>query len=229
MSQDNGGFGNQEPDDDVLAWDSSEVSAADVGGSRGVDKEGYYHFEITGVAPVIHQTNRKGGAVSNHIRIDMVVLKSVEGQSPQGSRHFHRIYLESKDGPEKTEKLKHMGYRFLLGCGVLREVEPLGGKPHLVDAETGETKVNLATWRKCEGKQVVAKIEKETSMYQGKEQIDYRIPFGNVYRPDDPKVADVPKDEDSLLAGGYSITSGAAAGNPDDDSPFAAAGDFTDT
>lgn len=182
--------------DDDYVFDGSGRSEADLGSSF-VNKEGWYHFEVADVVRELERVSERGQAKSPAMRFDLVSLHDVAGQSPSGSRHFHRIYVGSKDGGPPAEGSLKSALRFGVGLGILREVE-IDGQPAIVDAQTGSPQIRVSTWERAKGMQLVARIEKRQEQEGSKYGPSYEIPFARVYQPDDPQVADVPKNLEAL-------------------------------
>ena len=187
MSQDD--WAEQAPNEDDFAMDGEGVSQDALGGGA-LDREGWYHFEIVDVVPELDPLSKSGKDKTPAVRFDMAVRKTVEGQSPDGTKHFHRIYVGGKGGEPIADGARNSAMRFGLGLGLLREVDA-GGQKSIVDAATNAAKITIGTWRRAKGCQCVAKITKDTDAKYGDR---YQIPFGRVYRPDDPSVKDVPID-----------------------------------
>lgn len=187
-------WGN-EPKDDDFAFDGSGTGAADVNKGGGIRREGWYHFDIIDVVPKLDMQNAGGNDISPCVEFHMSVLRSVEGQAVEGTNHVHRIYVGSKGGGAPSDGSRTLALRFGLGLGVLKE-KKVGEELSIVDAATGEAKINMATWKRAIGHQCVAKIELEKS--KNTDFADkYVIPFGRVYRPDDPSVADTEIDKEA--------------------------------
>jgi hypothetical protein len=125
--------------------DASGVSREDLGGGT-VDKEGWYHFEIDDVKNDLGKLNDKGDPRSPCIVLQMTVLESVKGQSPAGSKLFHRIYVGSKDGPPAEGAIKS-ACRLGVGLGIL-VLKTIGDKDvpvssWLIDRKTGKAPKDL--------------------------------------------------------------------------------------
>ena len=190
MSQD--AWAEKGPNEDDFVMDGQGVSQDDLGGGA-LDREGWYHFEIVDVVPELDPLSKKSGKDKTPaVRFDMVVRKTVEGQSPDGTKHYHRVYVGGKGGEQIADGSRNSAMRFGLGLGLLREVE-IAGQKSIVDVATNTPRITIATWRRAKGCQCVAKISKESDPKFGDK---YQIPFGRVYRPDDPSVKDVPIDQD---------------------------------
>jgi len=200
MSQDD--WAEKAPNEDDFVMDGQGVSQDDLGGGA-LDREGWYHFEIVDVVPELDPLSKSGKDKTPAVRFNMTVRKTVEGQSPDGTNHFHRIYVGGKGGEQIADGSRNSAMRFGLGLGLLREVE-IAGQKSIVDAATNAPRITIATWRRGKGCQCVAKISKESDPKFGDK---YQIPFGRVYRPDDPSVKDVLIDQDVWeLAGNFTPT-----------------------
>lgn len=221
MAQNYDGFGNADVDDDDYSFSGAGKSAKDVQGSDLVDRPGFYHMELTGVVPDFSGVNRRGQERTKHVRFDFTVVHSVNGQSPQGSRYFHKHWV----GTKNPEWEQDAALKLAMGLGVAKEVKNPDGTAEIVDSETGSTAMTLATFKRAVGNQAIVKLVLEKDN-DGKERIT--CPYTSVYRPDDPRVRDVPKDIDALEGAGIFVGSEDAplssAPDADDDLP-----DFPDT
>lgn len=203
MADDWGTIPEGEPN---FEFDADGFSSEDLGGGS-VDKEGYYHFDISDVKNELETLSNKGNERSPCVAFTMTVLESVAGQSPAGSKHWHRVYMAAKGGAPASEGAIKNALRFGMGLGLLKEVEK-DGRKCIVDAATGSTKITPATWANAKGKQCVAKVVHKAA--EGGFPEGYEIPFSRVYQVDDPAVKDVPKNRDALaLIGKTSAAAGA--------------------
>lgn len=191
-------------DPDAFAFDGDGMSSDDLG-SDDVKLGGWYHLECVDVVPDLGTVNKQGKPKSPSIRFDLVVLQSVDGQSAQGSRHFHRIWVGAPGGGPAAEGSRNSAFRFGLSLGLLREIERDGRKA-IVDAATGSTRITLNTWMRAKGMQMVAELKVQKDEKYG-DKIE--IPFGRVHQVDDPEVAKVPKNAQALRL----IGKGAAPAN----------------
>lgn len=184
-----------------FSMDGSEVSASDLGGGDVVDKEGWYHFEIVDVKNEFDTLSDKGKEKSPCVVITCNVLETVKGQSPAGSKYFHRIYVASKGGAPAAEGAVKSALRFGLGLGLFFAIEK-EGREMIVDGATGSFKIMASTWQRAAGLQFVAKIKLEKSdnpQFGDK----YAVPFGRCYAPHDPAVADNAKNKEAMKKAGY--------------------------
>ena len=128
------------------------VAHAGCGGGT-LDREGWYHFDISDVTPELDPLNKDGEDKAPAVRFDLTVMKSVDGQSPQGSKLFHRIYVGVAGGGPPAEGSKKAAFQFGLGIGVLTEVKDENGEASIVDAGTGEARRRRGTrtpsWPAC--------------------------------------------------------------------------------
>lgn len=188
-------WGNESLDTfDDYELDGSEVDGDDLVGGDQVDQEGWYHLEIADVVPELDTVSDSGREKTPAVRFDCVVMQSVKGQSPQGSRLFHRIYVAGKGGGPPADGAIKSALRFGLGVGLLKQIEQ-DGKKITVDAVTNSPKINSETWKRAKGLHFVAKVNKEVDEKYGDK---FQIPFGRCYRPSDPAVAKVPKNKEAL-------------------------------
>lgn len=179
------------PNEDAFAMSGEGIGSDDLGAGN-VEREGWYHFEIVDVKPELETLSKNSKEKTPSVLFYMTVRKTVEGQSPEGSKLYHRIYVGGKGGEELKEGSRNSAFRFGLGLGLLREVERDGQKS-IVDAAGDNPKITIATWRRAKGYQCVAKITKDSDPKYGDR---FQIPYGRVYRLDDPNVKDVAKDLD---------------------------------
>ena len=194
---------------DPFSYDTSEDTAEDVNkGGGSVDKEGWYHFEVNSVDVDLDTHKDMSDPDSDEktpsVCLTLDVLKSVNGQSPEGSRMWHRIYVAGKGGKPISEGGRKMLIKAALRTGLLREVD---GKLVKDDGTPG---VHPNLFKQLEGMQLIAevKLEKGSKGYKDR----YVIPFQMLYQVDDPDVAKVPKNEEMLALAGKS-----AAAAPDGD------------
>ena len=184
-------------DGDNFSFSGSGVSGKEVeqGGQGLVDKEGWYHFAVHATKDILETLTAQGQPKSPAIRFDMLVLQDVEGQSPAGSKLFHKVYVAGAGGADPSEGSRENMFRFLLGMGLLRSVEDEGGQS-LVDAETGKADFDLSLFHRAKGRQCIAQIKHKPA--SGKFREGWEIPFNRVFQVDDPRVAEVPKNEEAL-------------------------------
>lgn len=205
--------------DPVYEMDGSGVGQGDLGsGGEQVNKDGTYHLECTDVKEELDTLNNQGKPKSPCIVFHLQVQESVKGQSPAGSRHFHRIYVAGSGGGPLSDGARNSAFRFGLGLGLLEEIE-IDGRPNIKVKGANNTRIPLSVWHKAKGMQLVAKIEQETKEAEdeqgNKKRVKgdrWQIPFGRVYQVDDPYVSEVPKNKEALAAIGKSGAAGAASG-----------------
>ena len=188
--------------DDLFYDGDSYDSESLKGGSNSVDKEGWYHFEITDVKLELDTLTTSGQKKSPAILFTCMVMQPVEGQSPSGSLLWHRIYLASKEGGPPAEGAVKSALRFGLGLGILKYAQK-DDREIVVDAASGQSRIGKGVWLGAKGKQFVShvKLEKGEGNYKDK----YVIPFGESYHPADPKVVDVPKNTEALASIGINV------------------------
>lgn len=207
--------------------DTEGMSGDEVDTSRDqVDKEGWYHFEIADVVNELDTLTDSGKEKTPCVRFDLLVLETVEGQSPAGSRHYHRIYLAGKGGGPPSEGAKKMALKFGLRLGLLKETE----EGSIVTADSNKTRFGVALWHLAKGKQIIAaiKCEKGTGGFQDR----YQIPFNEIFMVDDARVAHVPKNKDALALIGKQVTpappAAKSAGGETASQPVGGTDDFSD-
>jgi hypothetical protein len=184
-----------------FAMDASEISPSDLGGGDVIDKEGWYHLEVVDVKNEFDLLSDKGKEKSPCVVLTCNVLETVKGQSPAGSKYFHRIYVASKGGGAPAEGAVKSALRFGVGLGLFFVIEK-DGREFIVDGSTGSFKIMASTWQRSAGVQFVAKIKLEKSD-DPKFPDKYTVPFGRAYDPRDPAVADTPKNKEALKMAGY--------------------------
>lgn len=179
-----------------------------------VDKEGWYHFEVSDVEEELETLTDKGQPKAPALCFHLTVLESVPGQSPAGSRLFHRVRFGSLQGDPPTvgppaEGSVKAGLRFGVGLGLF-EYRDVDGRGVTVDKATGSTKIGWKSFLAAKGRQIVAKVTMslETGKYKSRAEISY----GVCYPLDDPAVSDVPKNRQAALAAGINLAGKAATG-----------------
>jgi hypothetical protein len=184
-----------EGDDFDIATDGFNSDELDSGGEL-VDREGAYHFEITDVKPELDTVREDGNDNTPNILFTLTVLETVKGQSPAGSRLWHRIYVGSKGGgPPADGSIKSM-IVFGKGLRLLKDIEH-NGKKIAVDAQSGQPKLSLALWMRAKGLQCIGNVKKEEDK-TGQYKTRYGLPFGRIYHPHDERIAHVAKNADAL-------------------------------
>lgn len=181
---------------------TDDIDCQDLESGGLVELEGWYHFEVTDVKPQLDIVKEDGSDNTPNILFALTVLQTVKGQSPANSRLFHRVYVGSKGGGPPAEGSVKSMIVFGCGLGLLRQVEKNGRKV-AVDVQTGQPKLSVAMWLRGKGAQCVGKVEKEEDK-SGQYKPRLVLPFGRVFRPDDERVAHVPKNPDALKLIGIS-------------------------
>lgn len=199
-------FGNVDFDDfegfDTDPFDMNEVRSGDT-----VDKEGEYHFEVTEVVPELGTVKSKDNSKANtpHVKFVCTVMQSVKGQSPEGSKFYHRVFFASKEGGEPADFLKEQALLFGVATQVLREVE-VNGKLVCVDTN-GEKKLHPRTFAQAKGKQFIGVVKR------GQKTDKYPNPgleMRKFFHPEDAQVEDVPKNRQALQMAGYAVKAAGA-------------------
>lgn len=185
-------------------WDQdmSEVDAeaANREGGVKVNKPGKYHVMIVDVEidEDTHKKSEKGEAyeVTPHATLVMEVVQSVEGQSEEGSKLWHRINLCQKGGePFDSKGMERLTKQFVR-LGVMKVVD---GVLYNLDGTRGKfpSKEQILGVKDT---QVIVKVDHEPERKDPKtDQVyreSWRINWGNIWQLDDPIVADVPKNPD---------------------------------
>lgn len=197
---------------DGYEMDAGNVDAGELGGGGDlVNKPGRYHFEVTDVVADLDTVNsRSGKAKSPSIRFDLLVLHTVEGQSPAGSRMFHRIYVGASGGGPPKEGAIKSALRFAIGLGLAHE-EEIEGVKRVICNHTNTTRFPLPAWLGAKGKHFMAAVAEEKQQDDQAGEPRLVIPFGRCYQPNDERVSDWPKNVDLLTAAGYKINPPAKA------------------
>lgn len=182
---DDWGNEQQEPD---YSFDSSEHTKDDLyGGGEMVAVEGWYHFEVSDVKPDLDLFKSNGEPKTPCVVFSLTVLESVEGQSPAGSRLFHRVYLAAAGGGAPAEGTIKSGLLFAVGLGLM-EFRDVDGREVAFDLKSGKSRLDWKRYLDAKSSQIVAHVqwskEEEGSKYKKK----LEIPFGRCYQPDDPNV-----------------------------------------
>ena len=86
------------PAGDDYAFDGGSYGQSDLGSGDQINKDGWYHCEVSDVVLDLDTLSHQGKSKSPSIRFDLTVLETVTGQSPAGSRLFHRIYVGGNGG-----------------------------------------------------------------------------------------------------------------------------------
>lgn len=196
-------WGSMSDADSAMSFDldATGVNPEDVTkGGEFVDKEGWYHFEVRSVKKDFDLQNKDGDNRSPSLKFELVVQETVPGQSPENFRLTHAVYLRGPGGIAPSETAVKSALAFGLGLKIL-EVKEINGVEKVVVKGTNDSRIGIGVWEKAIGCQCCARVQLE----KGKDGFrdSYRIPFGRVYSPDDPAVADVWKNAKVLAAGGY--------------------------
>lgn len=175
--------------------DSEAVDAADVTSRLMVDVAGKYHLEISGAKDRFETTDDKGGLATPHVLVPCVVMQSVQGQSPAGAFHYHRVDVAGKGGAPMEDWQIKATLAFLLGVGLLKNKD---GK--VIDPATGTTQIQLSTVSKrLENQQFIGDLRLEKSSDPSKYKDRICFSFGRGAFPiDAAEVRSVPKCLDAL-------------------------------
>lgn len=189
--------------------DAGDTNPDDLQGNIYVDKPGKYHFEIeeAKLEPSAYRNNDMTKPTFPHVNLRLRVLASAEGQSPAESVLYQELAVKGKGGQPWEEKhlfIRERTFAFLYNVGILEKRDD-----KLIDPETGTTKLNVLTFAdRLKGKQFIGRVTKnENNGY-----VSYEVRGENVFRVDDPKVADVVKNPEALkLIGMGHVQCGPAA------------------
>jgi hypothetical protein len=200
----NDDFSDADENDYSFDGENFDSEKLNTGSGETVDKEGWYHLEISDVVPELDTLDTNGNPHTPQIRFDMTVLQTVEKQSPAGHRLYHRIFLATKDGAPPKEGTVAAALRLGIACGLLEHKEKDGREVTVVKS-TQNTRIPSQIWKQAKGRQIVAKVKLEKSdnpKYKDK----YAIPYGECFDVSDPKVVDVPKNGEALQMIGKVVT-----------------------
>lgn len=209
---DNNGMGTATFDEN-FEFDSSGTSEEELqAGGDAIDKEGWYHFEISKVDFKLELLDDNGQPQTPHINVTCRSLADGNGLSPAGSPFWHKIYVAQKDGSIAKQGSIDSMFRFGIGCGLYKwaKVKTEGGSEKAVPvlAKTGLTKIPMAAWKDAVGLQFCARLTREKD-YVDKNGVTkpgkLSIPMGRTYRPDHPDVSHVAKNLEALEAIGIVI------------------------
>jgi len=198
------GFEDQEYSfDDV---DLGEVDPEECEQNVTVDKPGKYHFEVEEVIAHPEPFKPDGNEASPHFVAILRVLKTVDGQSPRGSKHYHNVYVAGKGGGPAHPAVIEAACKFLFAVRGL-EKSPDGNS--FVDPETGSSRFNPGKiGGRIKGAQFVGHLKFDKPKPDSGYSPRLGLHFGNgCFRIDDPKVADVPKSAEDLAAIGIKASS----------------------
>lgn len=234
-----GGYDQQAASDwgdqvsDASAEGLFEMSTADVdetkiGSKVTVDKAGKYHFDIVDAKNDFEIMKQNGDERSPCVLVTMEVVATSPNQSPVGSIHWHRVDVAGKGGGPLEDWQLSSSVNFLYGIGLLRKEVvqgPSGEEVKFIDPATGKVNIDVKTLaERIKGLQCIGDIKKETDR-SGRYDDRYVFPFGRgCFRVDDPAVADVTKNPDSLaVRKPYPAGEKAKGGNGDTNGPGPAA------
>lgn len=192
------------PDD--FEFDTSDASESDLATGGVVDKDGNYHFRCEKVDFNLGLLADDGVTPQTpHVKFTLVVLESVKGQSPAGSRLWHDVYVAQKDGSPAKKGSKDSMDRFCLGLGLMRWAE-VNGERKLVSVATGLTKFKLKEMADAVGRHVCAPVKKDRPSDDPRfkdRDPRFSIPMGRAYHPLHPDVNGWQKNTAELIADGY--------------------------
>jgi len=189
LSESSNGFGGDGSGfDDGFSYDTEGLDSDQVEKSGWLDKDGNYHFEIADI-----KFDRSRLQATPYIEFTLIVLHSVPGQSPEGSRFTSTHYITDGTRPMVTLFGHRIGALKAIPSGETNEK----GQPKFVyvDARTGSKVINQATWLATKGSQFVGVVrlgkdsERDGRVYKGRHEL-----VGTKCWPvDSEEAADVPK------------------------------------
>lgn len=199
-------FGNNDLD---MAVDTSGFGPEDAEPSAGnwVDAPGYYHVTCNGAKAEGNVDPDKGKLSTPCIRLDCEVLAGTEEDQVDNKLSI-RLYTKKairEDGPDGRSVVT--GFE-PMGEHSLKSIVSVAYAFGLIDAESLGGNLNIP-WSQIAGRTAVVKVDEETDNRDANKK-QYRVNFGNAWRPDSDKVADVPKDANALM-----LTGSASAGPVD--------------
>lgn len=200
-----------QPNEEDFGWDSTDQDVDDIRSrAQGtVDKPGWYQFEISNVELKLSPVNEKSGKENTpHILFTCTVANTVKGQSPVGSKFFHRLYVGGKGGTEAAQYCKDQAVLFgsIPSIGVF-EVRDVNGKRVAVDVVSKLPKVLPSAFQRAKCKYFMGKL----GMGRATDQYEAKLEMREVADPRDESVADVPKDWELLEAAGIRRPAAGAA------------------
>lgn len=197
-------FGNSDLDNfemDGSGFDE-EATTPSAGGAA-CNKAGHYHVHVKDVKMEgAFEADAEGKWKSPCIRLDLEILAGTEADQV-GKTIYHRMYLRKKTmngdkcvGLEPvTEESQNR---------ILRAAYALG----LIDDDALGQKSVKVPWSQSPGCQAIVKVDESEDEYNGKKTTNYRIEWGNLWRPDHEDVKEIPKDQEALAmwGGGGSVS-----------------------
>lgn len=178
--------------------DATDVDVDELKKGGWVDTPGKYHWTCEEAE---HKTDRK----SPYIKYTMVVLKTVAGQSPEGSRHTEDVYLSGAEGsPLKQGSIDGM-VAMLLGFGILVE-QNRNGKNVAINPRTGNSKFGMPELMAIKGRQCCSGLQYEKQQEGSTYAPKLKVPYKGFLRLDDPRAAGIPKNAEAVklaVLGGY--------------------------
>ena len=189
----------------MVEIDATDIDEDSLHSGGGVDKEGYYHVECLDIGLTEGESDKL-----RNLKIDLVVLDG-EHSEQSGRKIFHRLYLEgwenksTRDKRElkKEEEKRILAFSFAFGLITADQLgqEKLKIPFHLIRMRQAVVKVT-----KADDYEVTDSMGSKVKKTGG-----YKIAWSNEAWPvDHPRVADVPKDANSLSEYGTSGLSGAS-------------------
>lgn len=191
-------FGNSDLDMQV---DTSGFGPDDAEPSAGnwVDAPGYYHIVCNGAKLEGNEDPSEGKLSTPCVRLDCEVLAGTE-EDQLGNKLSIRLYTKKAVREDDDQ-----------GNSVVVGFEPMGETTlkayittafafGLINADQIGGLVSVP-WSQIDGRTAVVKVDEETDRRDPNKK-QYRVNFGNAWRPDSEKVADVPKDVSALALTG---------------------------
>lgn len=165
----------------ALDFDTQEDMSG--GGGNYLDTEGTFHFLLTNVVEGKSSNDKSISGFYFDAEVRAGTAKGCEGQVSSQT-----IFLPDLSGDAKQiEIARKLNAAFLLATNLI-EPQQLGQRVRVEVAESV-------------GRQIVVRLERAKKRDETGELVDtkfLRIRYDNVYHVDDPRVASVPKDADSL-------------------------------
>lgn len=212
--------------DSFSSFDTEGVDVDSLTSGGSVAAPGRYHFEVTDIKVEDGQPYEdESSGVQRYkktpaIVFYMTVLPAEYGteaeKAQRGKIHFHRVYVRKltrgEDGSDTPDELGPPSegalksiLRFALGLGIISDT----------DIGRSDTKI---PWSRAENAQCCGELKKEKLTNKQKERglkERLQINYGEVYQPDDERVADWPKDEEALAL--YLSERDSGGGVPEDE------------
>lgn len=168
--------------------DADDVEVDEVDRGSMVDRPGKYLFEIVDCTAELDTEDDKGSPRSPCVLLHCLVLETAKGQSPVGSRYFHRIYFAGRGGEPISQGGMNMTVKACLRLGLLIEKE-VNGHKRAMNPRTGKAGISPEELiEHLPGKRFTATVELKKGDPDKGYRDQYQIPYQEFVLVD----ADVP-------------------------------------